>query len=60
MERNLFYEQLEKQSEQSKPSPIREIIEDAMRKKDRWISLIYQPDGTIFVNIYPLSEEEEE
>ena len=60
MERNLFYEQLEKQSEQSEPSPIREIIEDAMRRKDRWISLIYQPDGTIFVNIYPLSEEEEE
>ena len=60
MERNLFYEQLEKQSEQSEPSPIREIIEDAMRRKDRWISLMYQPDGTIFVNVYPLSEEEEE
>lgn len=67
MDRNLFYEQLQKESE-SKPNiyanafrweQIHQMIDDAMRKRDRYVSIFLSPDGGMSVDIYPYPDDEE-
>lgn len=34
------------------------LIEEAMKKHDRFVSVLYDQDGTISVSVYPLSEKD--
>lgn len=38
---------------------IHEIIDKAMEKHDRWVSITLMPEGMLSVNVYPWSLEEE-
>lgn len=57
-ERNLFYEQLERQSE-GKTDLIRQIIEDAMKHRDRSVSIFFTPTNGMSVAVYPWPDAEE-
>mgnify|MGYP006878434511 FL=1 len=39
---------------------IHEIIDEAMEKHDRWVTINLMPEGMLTVNVYPWSLEEEE
>lgn len=39
---------------------IHEIIDKAMEKHDRWVTINLMPKGMLSVNIYPWSSKEEE
>lgn len=61
MERNLFYEQLERESQ---PSPgywehVLELINDAMKKRDRSVSIYINPDNGMSISVYPWPDYEE-
>ena len=56
--RNLFYEQLEQQSEE-KTDFIRKIIEDAMKHRDRSVSIFFTPTNGMSIAIYPWPDGED-
>lgn len=56
--RNLFYEQLEQQSE-GKTDLIRQIIEDAMKHRDRSVSIFFTPTNGMSVAVYPWPDGED-
>lgn len=56
MERNLFYEQLQKESE---PVKVHDLVNGIMKDGDRWVSLYIDPDGGVHINVYPWTTEEE-
>lgn len=39
---------------------IHEIIDEAMRKKDRYVTIYCSESGSVSVNVYPISDDEEE
>lgn len=41
------------------PDYVKELIEDAMKKRDRSVSLLFNPDGSMAVTCYPWPDEEE-
>ena len=56
--RNLFYEQLEQQSE-GKTDLIRQIIDYAMKRRDRSVSIFFTPTNGMSVAIYPWPDGED-
>ena len=38
---------------------IHEIVDEAMEKHDRWVTINLMPEGMLTVNVYPWSLEEE-
>ena len=56
--RNLFYERLEQQSE-GKTDLIRQIIEDAMKHRDRSVSIFFTPTNGMSVAVYPWPDGED-
>lgn len=57
-ERNLFYEQLERQSE-GKTDLICQIIDYAMKHRDRSVSISFTPTNGMSVAIYPWPDGED-
>lgn len=56
--RNLFYEQLEQQSE-GKTDLIRQIIDDAVKHRDRSVSIFFTPTNGMPVAVYPWPDGED-
>lgn len=56
--RNLFYEQLERQSE-GKTDLIWQIIDYAMKRRDRSVSILFTPTNGMSVAIYPWPDGED-
>lgn len=56
--RNLFYEQLEQQSE-GKTDLIRQTIDYAMKRRDRSVSIFFTPTNGMSVAIYPWPDGED-
>lgn len=57
-ERSLFYEQLEQQSE-GKTDLIRQIIDDAVKHRDRSVSIFFTPTNGMSIAVYPWPDWED-
>ena len=57
-ERNLFYEQLEQQSESTRDF-VKRIIDDAMKNRNRFVAIYFHPEYGMSVNVYPWPDGED-
>lgn len=57
-ERNLFYEQLEQQSESTRDF-IKRMIDDAMKNRNRSVAIYFHPENGMSVNIFPWPDAED-
>ena len=57
-ERNLFYEQLEQQSESTRDF-VKRIIDDAMKNRNRFVAIYFHPENGMSVNVYPWPDGED-
>lgn len=57
-ERNLFYEQLEQQSESTRDF-VKRIIDDAMKNRNRSVAIYFHPENGMSINVFPWPDAED-
>lgn len=57
-ERNLFYEQLEQQSESTRDF-VKRMIDDVMKSRNRSVAIYFHPENGMSINVFPWPDGED-